>query len=77
MCMGVDTGKGLEGRKYDAVESNGGVFYEYGNTAGEGGESLRIDLRECVCWLDYELVYRITWQIYPQTEPMRVSQIKK
>lgn len=37
VCMGESTGKGLEGKKYDAVEFSGGVLYEYGNTVGEGG----------------------------------------
>lgn len=37
VCTGEDTEKELEGRKCDAVESSGGVLYEYGGTMGEGG----------------------------------------
>lgn len=37
VCTGDGIGKGLEGKKCDAMESSGGVLYEYGGTAGEGG----------------------------------------
>jgi len=69
--MGVGTGKGLEGRKYDAVESSGGVFHEYRNTAREGGRKFAIDLRmRVLAGLRVRLSDHVA--IYSQTEPVDV-----